>query len=242
MTTAAMTPSYTAVHDQRFFTRLAIGMAAIIVFSFAQWALRGFVSPAAAPVWVHLHGVAMLSWLGLLVAQGVLAGTGNAALHRTLGWLGVALVLCIAVLGVFTAQRAIQLHRVPPFFTNAFFLALTHVEALAFALMVAAGIALRRRTHWHRRLVLGATIIVMEPAFGRLLPAPVLGPVLEPILELALQLGVLSIIARHDLRQTGTIHPATRVIAIALIVITATINALSVFPPFVSLAESIAAG
>ena len=99
MTTAAMTPSYTAVHDQRFFTRLAIGMAAIIVFSFAQWALRGFVSPATAPVWVHLHGVAMLSWLGLLVAQGVLAGTGNAALHRTLGWLGVALVLCIAVIG-----------------------------------------------------------------------------------------------------------------------------------------------
>ncbi|MBA4355782.1 MAG: adenylate cyclase [Novosphingobium sp.] len=242
MTTAAIATSYPYTRDQRFFTRMAIGMAAFIVFGFAQWALRGFVSPATVPVWVHLHGVAMLSWLGLLIVQNLLAGGGNIALHRKLGWTGLALVLAIAGLGMFTGRMAVELHRVPPFFTNAFFLALTHVEAMTFALVVGAGIAMRRRTQWHRRLMLGATIIVMEPAFGRLVPAPILGPVLTPIIGLALQLGVLAIIARHDLRGNGTIHPATRVCAIVLIVMTATINALSVFPPFVSLAEGIAAG
>lgn len=242
MATAALSDTYPYSRDQRFFTRMAIGMALFVVFGFAQWALRGFVSPSTVPVWVHLHGLAMLSWLGLFVAQSVLVGAGNIALHRKLGWLGLALVLIIAGLGMFTGRMALELHRVPPFFTNPYFLALTHVEAVGFALVVGAGIAMRRQTQWHRRLMLGATVIVMEPAFGRLLPAPLLGPNLTAALEVVLQLAVVALIARHDLRQTGRVHPATRIAALAVVLVAALVHALSVFPPFVSLAEGIAAG
>ncbi len=242
MATAAISPSYPYLRDQRFFTRMAIGMAAFIVFGFAQWALRGFVVPATVPVWVHVHGVAMLSWLALLITQNLLAGAGNIALHRKLGLLGLALVLVIAGLAMFTGRMAVELHRVPPFYTDAYFLALTNVEALAFTLVVLAGVAKRRQTQWHRRLILGATIIAMGPAFGRLIPAPLIGPVLTALTGLALQLGVLAIIARHDIRETGSIHPATRSLGLVLLLVFATVHALSVFPPFVSLAESIAAG
>ncbi len=242
MASAAIPDPYPYTRDQRFFVRMAVGMSAFIVFAFGQWALRGFVDAASVPIWVHLHAMAMLSWLGLLIVQNLLVGAGNIALHRKLGWLGLALVLTIAGLGMFTGRMAVELHRVPPFFTNAHFLALTHVEALMFPVMVGVGIALRRRTQWHRRLMLGATIIVMEPAFGRLVPAPLLGPVLTAIVELALQLGVVAIIARHDLKQAGAIHPATQLTALVLIAMTAATNALGVFPPFVSLAQGIAAG
>lgn len=241
MATAATSTAYPYSRDQRFFTRMAIGMAAFITFAFAQWALRGFVSPTTVPVWVHVHGVAMLSWLALLITQNLLAGTGNITLHRKLGLAGLALVLSIAGLAMFTGRMAVELHRVPPFYTNAYFLALTNVEALAFTLVVLAGIAMRRQTQWHRRLILGATIIAMGPAFGRLIPAPLLGPVLSALTALALQFAVLAIIARHDIHETGTIHPATRVLALVLLLLSATIHALSVFPPFVSLAEGIAA-
>lgn len=242
MATATITNAYPYSRDQRFFTRMAAGMAAFIVFGFAQWALRGFVVPTMVPIWVHLHGLAMLSWLGLLVTQNVLVGAGNIALHRKLGWLGLALVLVIAGLGMFTGRMAVELHRVPPFFTNPYFLALTHVEAVAFALVVGAGIAMRRQTQWHRRLMLGATVLVMEPAFGRLLPAPLLGPNLTAALEVVLQLAVVALIARHDLRETRRIHPATRVAALAVVLVAVLVHALSIFPPFVSLAEGIAAG
>lgn len=241
MATAAINTAYPYSRDQRFFTRMAIGITAFVVFGFAQWALRGFVSPSTVPIWVHLHGVAMLSWLGLFVTQNLLASTRNIALHRKLGWISFALVLMIAGLGMFTGRMAIELHRVPPFFTNAFFLALTHIEATAFAVLVGAGIAMRKHTQWHRRLMFGATIMVMEPAFGRLVPAPILGPVLTPIIQMSLQLGVVAIVARHDLTQTGTLHPATRIVALAVVTVTAVVMGLSVFPPFVSLAEGIAA-
>lgn len=242
MATAAISNVYPFARDQRFFVRMSIGMAVFVVFAFAQWALRGFVSPATVPIWVHLHGVAMLAWLALFVAQNLLADMSNVALHRKLGWLGFLLVVGIAGLGMFTGRMALELHRVPPFFTNAFFLALTHVEVLAFASMVGAGIAMRGETQWHRRLMFGATIIVMEPAFGRLVPAPVLGPALTPVIEMALQLGVVGILAWHDLRETGTLHPATRFVALAIMLVTGLVMALSLFPPFVSLAEGIAAG
>ena len=65
---------------------------------------------------------------------------------------------------------------------------------------------------------------------------------LTQIIGVGLQLGVVAIIARHDLRQTGAIHPATRITGIVLLLIAAAIKVLSILPPFVSLAEGIAAG
>ncbi|MFN3458624.1 MAG: adenylate cyclase [Novosphingobium sp.] len=242
MATAAInTTAYPYSRDQRFFTRMAIGMAVFVVFAFGQWALRGMSSPTTAPIWVHLHGVAMLTWLGMFVVQNQLALTGNIALHRKLGWVSLALVLFIAGLGMFTGRMAIELHRVPPFFSNAYFLALTHIGTTLFAAMVIAAIALRRETQWHRRLMMGAMILILEPAIGRLVPAPILGPTLTPIVEGAFQLFAVGIIAMHDLRETGAVHPATRFSALAVVVLFGVVMGLAVFPPFVSLAEGIAA-
>lgn len=241
MATAAINYAYPYSRDQRFFTRMAIGMAVFVVFAFGQWAVRGFVSPSTVPVWVHLHGVAMLSWLGMFVLQNQLALTGNIALHRKLGWVSLALVLFIAGLGMFTGRMAIELHRVPPFFTNAYFLALTHIGTTLFAAMVIAAIAMRKETQWHRRLMTGAMILVLEPAIGRLVPAPILGPVWTPITEAFFQLCAVGIVALHDRSETGSVHPATRISALAVIVLFGVVMGLSVFPPFVSLAEGIAA-
>lgn len=66
-----------AVRAERFWQRMAIGLAVFIILGFLQFALRGFVDPAKAPWWVHLHGVAMLAWLGLLVAQPTLEARGD---------------------------------------------------------------------------------------------------------------------------------------------------------------------
>ena len=46
---------------------------------------------------VHVHGLAMLSWLVLLVLQPLLIRSGNRALHRTIGKLSYVLVPIIVV-------------------------------------------------------------------------------------------------------------------------------------------------
>src|SRR3546814_19969593 len=76
---------------------------------FAQFTARGFVDPLRVPCWVHLHGAAMLGWLALLIVQPTLVSRRNLVLHRRLGWVGAALALVIACLGVFIAAMALVL-------------------------------------------------------------------------------------------------------------------------------------
>jgi hypothetical protein len=229
-----------AARDKPFFLRMIIGISAVIVLGFLQFAARGYVNVAAAPLWVHLHGVVMIAWLGLLIYQSSLVQRGNLLQHRQLGVAGLALAAALVVLGSFTGMRAIALHRVPPFFTDAYFLALTQVGLLFFAGMVVAAVVNRARPEWHRRLMLGALVLIMEPAFGRLLPMPLMGPWGEWTI-MAIQLGTLALVARHDLRRFVAIHPATVVSMLVVIATHVTVTLAAMTPFFIGWAADIAA-
>lgn len=228
-----------AARAELFWHRMAIGLAIFIVFGFLQFALRGFVDPVAAPFWVHLHGVAMLAWLALLIVQPTLVSRDNLALHRRLGWIGAGLALFITALGIFTGVASLVLNRFPPFFTPPYFLALTTVESLVFGLMVWAAVRRRHTTAWHRRLMIGATIVILEPALGRILPMPLMIGWSDIPIGL-IQLGVVGIVALYDRRTLGRIHPATKAIAAIVIAVRVTIYLLAMTPPVIALAERLA--
>ena len=228
-----------AARAELFWHRMAIGLATFIVLGFLQFALRGFVDPVAAPFWVHLHGVAMLSWLALLIVQPTLVSRDNLALHRRLGWIGAGLALFITCLGIFTGVASLVLNRFPPFFSPPYFLALTTVESLVFGLMVWAAIRRRHTTAWHRRLMIGATIVILEPALGRILPMPLMIGWSDIPIGL-IQLGVVGIIALYDRRTLGRVHSATKAIAAIVIAVRITIYLLAMTPPVIALAERLA--
>jgi hypothetical protein len=228
-----------AARAELFWHRMAIGLAIFIVLGFLQFALRGFVDPMTAPFWVHAHGVAMLAWLGLLIVQPTLLSRDNLALHRRLGWIGAGLATFITGLGIFTGVASLVLHRFPPFFSPPYFLALTTVEALVFGLMVWAAVRRRHTTDWHRRLMIGATIIILEPALGRILPMPLMIGWSDIPVGL-IQLAVVGIIALYDRRTLGRVHPATKAIAAIVIAVRITIYLLAMTPPVVVLAERLA--
>lgn len=230
-----------AARAERFWQRMAIGLAVFIIFGFLQFALRGFVDPVKAPWWVHLHGVAMLAWLALLITQPTLEARGNLDLHRRLGWAGAVLATLIAILGVYVGLASLVLNRFPPFFSAPYFLALTFVEAVTFGLVVMAAIRRRKDTEWHRRLMIGATIIILEPALGRLLPMPLMVGWSDIPIAL-IQLGVVGIIAAHDRRTLGRVHPATKAVAAVVVAVRIIIYALSLAPPVIDLAGRLASG
>lgn len=227
------------VRVELFWQRMATGLAIFIVFGFLQFALRGFVDPVAAPFWVHMHGIAMLSWLALLIAQPTLVSRDNLALHRRLGWVGAGLATVIVALGIFTGLASLALNRFPPFFSPPYFLALTAIETLMFGIVVAWAIRRRRDTDWHRRLMIGATIIILEPALGRVLPLPLMIGWSDIPIGI-IQLLVVGIVALHDRRTLGHVHPATKAIAALVIATRLAIYLLSMTPPVIALAERLA--
>lgn len=237
--TPAVTPARGFMADQAFFARYAIALALFILFSFAQFSLRGFVDIRKMPLVIHAHAAVMVTWLAVFVTQNLLVNRGELGIHRTLGWISAGLVAAVAVLGCSAGYEAARLHIVPPFFTPAYFIALTSVGATSFALVVAWAVSLRRRTEWHRRIMFASMFLLLEPALGRLLPMPLLGDYGEWIALLA-QLGFVAILARHDRKVLGEVHPATWAAAAILVVVHSLVSLVAMLPPVVAFANGVA--
>lgn len=197
------------VSDQPFFVRLAQAITLFTLVSFAQIAARGLTDPLTAPIWVHIHALLMVGWLGLFVAQNQLA-VSNLQLHKRLGIAGAILAVAIVAMAGFLAVKTIEVHRLGPSFSGSYFLASIAGQAALFAALIAAALLLRRRPEYHRRLMFGATIAVCGgPALGRWVPDSIGGDPRSAWIYLAFDLGVLFLIARHDRATRGSIHSAT---------------------------------
>lgn len=182
----------------------------------------------------------MIGWLALLVVQNWLALAGNFSWHRRLGWAGAMLLIAIAFLGVQTGVQAVAMHRVPPFWSNATILALALVQVTGFVLIASTGIVLRRHVQWHRRLMLGATIFIFKAALDRLLPVPLIASLL-PVVEGSIQLFAIGVLAFHDRGALGKVHPANWTIGVGVVLGHALIALLAMWPPFIRLADNLAA-
>jgi hypothetical protein len=192
--------------DDRFFQLTAFAMAATIVAGFSLQLAMGR-SSFASPLRVHLHALVFMGWVAIYVTQNVLATTGSIALHRRLGWFATSWVAVMVVMGCWVTVAITRNGNVPFFFTPLQFLIFDPMSVFTFAGLIAAGIANRRRTDWHRRLNYCAMALLLGPAFGRLLPMPLLAPwAYEATFLAVLIFPVIGVIA--DLRRSGRVHPA----------------------------------
>ncbi|WP_298398550.1 hypothetical protein [Sphingobium sp.] len=229
MDAIAMPPRVTA-RENGFFLAMAVFIAVTVIGGFGSFALRGLVDAGRAPYWVHVHGAVFMAWTLLFVVQAALVRRGTMGLHRRLGWTAVGLAVAMVPLGLLTACMAVRLDRVPPFFTPRIFMALSLLELTAFVLLLTLAIQARRRTDWHRRLMICTMIAIIGPAFGRILPMPLLGP-LSGLAVLGMQLLYLSIAVVYDLISRRRVHPAYGVGAIVITVEGMAIPSLAASPP-----------
>ena len=202
--------------EARFFFTMACVMAALIVAGFAFNLAMGR-STFAVPWLVHFHAWVMMGWVALYLTQNTLIFSGNVALHRRLGWLSVAWLPAILVMGVLITRWSLQNRGGPPFFDQNQFLISNPLQLLGVVGLAATAVTVRRDTGWHRRLMFFAFAMLTGPGIGRLLPSPFLIPyawyieaVLPPILFAGI--GMLA-----DKRRYGRVHPAWLVGIVAVI-------------------------
>lgn len=192
--------------DDGFFRITAIAMALVILAGFSLQFAMGR-SSFASPLRVHLHAIVFMGWVAIYVIQSVLATTGSLALHRRLGWIATGWIGAMIVLGCWVTVAMVRQGSVPFFFTPLQFLVFDPLSVLTFAALMAAGIANRKRTDWHRRLNYCAMALLLGPAFGRLLPMPLLAPwAYEATFTAVLIFPIIGVIA--DLRRDGRVHRA----------------------------------
>lgn len=209
-----------AVPRSTFTTRLAIGGLAIALIGFTPTFFRPLTQGAfSAPVIVYLHGACAFAWLLTLIAQADLVRRRRVAVHRRLGWLGVAFATGFTVLGVPVGLWATQRDLASGLgdiargqFVNIL------IELIVFASLVGAAIVLRRNRAWHMRLMLLATISVLGPAWFRL--RHLFPGVPNPIVTFSLiaDLVLVALIVR-EWRLERRVHPAYAIVGSAVVAV-----------------------
>ena len=139
----------------------------VILMGFVPQIVRQFHEHAFNyPLAVHVHAAVYVSWLVLLAVQTGLIAAGSIALHRRLGRFGAGLAVFVVLMGLVTTYVVENLMLGTPRSDPAFISTLL-VDVLNFASLATAGILLRRDPAAHKRLMLLATMSLLQAGFIR---------------------------------------------------------------------------
>lgn len=170
MTSLAIADKQRRTVGRPFYMTMSLLMAAVLLGGFSRTVPDDFARTPGLPFLLHVHGAVFTLWVLLFVVQPTLIARGSISLHRRVGWLGAVLAAAMLIMGVAATLFAIRHDVVPGFFPRPIFLVMNLIGISVFAGLVAAGIALRGHAEWHKRLMLCATISILGPGLGRLLP------------------------------------------------------------------------
>lgn len=188
-----------------FYPAAALALAVITFVGFAPtYYLTPVFTHRTWPALVHVHAALFTGWVGLLIAQVTLVRARRLDRHRRLGVAALLVALAMLAAGTLTAIAAARRGLAPPGLDPLTFLVVPLGALVAFAVLLGAAIAQRRRPEWHKRLMLLATFAILTPALARL---PGVGQ--RPVIALALTGLLVILLAGWDFRRLGRLHAAT---------------------------------
>lgn len=140
--------------------------------AFAGFAKTFFLPMAAgsftAPVSIHIHGAFAFAWIILFVIQTSLIHAGKYNLHALLGITGVLIAIGVTLslipTGFFIVERALAKGEGQSAYSG---MVGVITSGLLFLALVIAGLVNRKRSDYHKRYMLLATIVVLWPAWFR---------------------------------------------------------------------------
>lgn len=156
------------LYDRQFYTGMAIAAAAVVFLGFAPtFYLRTIDVPL--PTYLQVHGVFFTTWMALFIVQNALIATRHISVHRRLGWATAVLALVMVVVGttagIWSMRREVEAGNVSQALA---FLTTPLFSMAVFAVLVAVAITRRRDAQTHKRLMLLATISILDAAVARL--------------------------------------------------------------------------
>ena len=171
---------------------------------------------------LHLHGLLFSLWTLFFLSQALFVANRQLKLHRAWGLGGVALATAMLFTGLAVAIQGLSERLAAGYGDAARAFAIVPVTAvLLFGGFVAAALVNLRRPEWHKRLMLVATVALLQAAVARFFFLAVTGggPGMRPgfgppqpignttIAGLITQSLIVAAMV-HDWRSHGRVHPA----------------------------------
>jgi len=199
--------------DRQFFLWLAMFFVLLAFAGFApSFYLHAlFHRPLPPSKLIEFHGALMTGWILLFVAQTFLVETGRLSWHRQIGIAGFAYAALIVPIGcmatLYAARREVRAH-------SAFaqsqlnVLGLELTQMLLFAGLVLAGVLLRHRGGFHKRIMAMATLCILPNAIVRLILLSNINVLGSNLVILTMWALLVLCIIGIDAYRLGRLHPA----------------------------------
>ena len=146
----------------RYFSTISVVILLLSVWGFSDnlfWDIR---QPSNSDPKFIIHGLFCLAWMVVFVLQTRLAESGKIALHRRVGVAGlvIAVGVIVSTVYVFAAVWKGWGNMEP-------FVKANRILFASYACCIFLAIYNRRRTEWHKRLMLVGTLFMLEPILSR---------------------------------------------------------------------------
>jgi hypothetical protein len=192
--------------DNLFFPGMAVLVLGIVFLGFARtYYLAGVFKAPLPNLLVHVHGAVFSSWILLLITQTSLVASNRVDVHRRLGLLGFGMALLMVILGLLAATDSLARHFQAGTAAKVFYVNPV-TDMLAYSTLIYCAFRERFNPAAHKRLILIATITLLDAAFVRW-PIPVAWWNLDVAQMCCYPLLLLLMV--YDLWSTGKVHRAT---------------------------------
>lgn len=175
-----------------FFASMGLLMFCIVVAGFGASVFSKPAGVGSLPLLYHLHGFTFLSWFFLFTLQACFVRANQLQRHQTVGQLSCVLAIGMLVTGYFMMRTA---------YTDADFRIGTNshdasmmfpvTDLVNFSFTFVLGLYHRANAIAHKRLMLLAGILILDPAVARLVEAIGAPFIMIPVLELGILLALL---------------------------------------------------
>ena len=208
-----------------FFTVMPGVILLIVVAGFTRTLFaRPLFRPAPIPPYLYVHGIVLTCWFVWAWVQSLLVSAGRIANHRRFGAVGACFAVAVVAAALMASFGSVSRK---PFDLDAsasiMGTGLTGitvaqfrsgviwgniVNALSFAIFVAGAVIFRRRPQIHKRLMLLASISIVEPAVARIARWPGFGGEQGPLIPTVIW-SLVAAIAVYDLVSRKRLEKAT---------------------------------
>jgi hypothetical protein len=154
--------------DRIFFSTMVVLLWATVLFGFAKtYFLAGMVRAPLPNHLIHIHGAVMTLWMVLLFVQTALISARRVKWHMTLGLFGFGVATAMVLLGPIAATNSLR-RGVGVLGLDAKTFYIIPLSAIfIFAVLAFLAYRMRRQPAVHKRLILIATIGLIDAAVGR---------------------------------------------------------------------------
>lgn len=201
-----------------FYVGMSATLLLIVLIGFTpSLYLRPFFDGPNYPFYLVVHGVVLTAWYAGFFLQTALVAGHRADLHRRLGWAGAGLGVAVLAVSVMVTLRFVPRLKALGVDIESGIVGFSAIvwsdlaSLLFFVVFVSMAVALRRRPEMHKRLMLLASISLIQPAAARISRWSIFAALGPGQLSIGIMLLLLVALGLHDLMVNKRLHPVTLV-------------------------------